>query len=114
MLVLLIFLLAATGAAQVPGGSRGEFQAKESPLKITIKPPASARGCGNGSGRAVIKVTFDKSGAVTDATAVSASPCQIFNQSAVRAARNIKFQPAARNGKPVTVVRSVEYTYSVY
>jgi TonB family protein len=37
-----------------------------------------------------------------------------LNEQAVRAARGIKFEPATKDGKPVSVVKQVEYSFSIY
>jgi TonB family protein len=89
-------------------------QDADTPLKIKSKPQASARGCSTGSGRTSIKVTFDRSGKVTEANTVSASGCGPFDNTAIRAAHGIKFEPARKNGQPVTTIKLVEYTYSIY
>ena len=91
----------------------GPRQASDTPLKVKSKPQASARGC-SGSGKAVLKVTFDKSGQITGVTAISSSGCGPFDRDAVRAAKKITFEPAVKNGVPVTVIRSVEYVYAIY
>ena len=91
----------------------GGFQDKETPLKVKSKPAASARGCG-GSGKTVLKVTFDRTGKVTEVLPLKSSGCQPFDDSATRSARQIVFEPATKNGSPVTVTRPVEYSYSVY
>jgi outer membrane biosynthesis protein TonB len=37
-----------------------------------------------------------------------------LNEEAVRAARAIKFNPATKDGKPVSVVKQIEYSFSIY
>jgi len=106
-------LLTAAIIATPAVGSSLPAQDADSPLKIKKKPQANARGC-SGSGRTAVKVTFDKSGKVTAATAIARSGCAAFDASALKAALGIQFEPAKKSGVPVTTVRSVEYTYSIY
>ena len=106
--------LAAVFCIPAMGSAPDIVQATDTPLKIKSKPQASARGCKPGSGRTLIKATFDKSGKVTTATIVSASGCDPFDKTAMRAAHSIKFEPAKKNGEAVTTVRAIEYTYSIY
>ncbi len=37
-----------------------------------------------------------------------------LTENAAEAARNIKFNPAIRNGKTVTVIKFIEYSYTIY
>lgn len=37
-----------------------------------------------------------------------------LNEQAVRAVREIKFEPATKYGKPVSVVKQIEYSFSIY
>jgi len=64
------------------------------------------------SGVARIKVTFHKSGKVTKAELVSSAGCKLLDEQALKAAKNIKFEPATHNGKKVTTVKTVEYTFT--
>lgn len=64
------------------------------------------------SGTAQLRVTFDKSGTVTKAEMISSAGCKSFDEQALKAAKSIKFEPAKKNGKKVTKVKIVEYTFS--
>ena len=110
---ILGFLFVAALFATPADSSVWSAQGADAPLKIKKRPQASARGC-SGSGRTVVKVTFDKAGKVTAATAIDRSGCGAFDASALKAALGIQFEPAKKNGVAVTTVRSVEYTYSIY
>lgn len=57
-----------------------------------------------------VKVTFHKSGKVTDVELVLSAGCKRFDEQALKAARRIKFEPAKKNGKKVTTTKVVEYT----
>lgn len=61
-----------------------------------------------------IRVTFDKSGVVTDVATINASGCGPFDRSAIVAAKKIEFEPAEKDGVPITVTKVVEYKYSIY
>jgi TonB family protein len=37
-----------------------------------------------------------------------------LDEEAVRAARQIKFIPSAKDGKPISVVKTIEYSFSIY
>jgi len=37
-----------------------------------------------------------------------------LTEQAISAARNIRFEPAKRNGVPYTVVKQVEYNFTLY
>lgn len=106
-------ILLAAALFATPAASMWPAQDADTPLKIKKKPQANARGC-SGSGRTAVKVTFDKTGKVTAATAIARSGCAAFDTSALKAALGIQFEPAKKSGVPVTTVRSVEYTYSIY
>lgn len=61
-----------------------------------------------------LKITFDKSGIVTKAKIVSSAGCSYFDDKALEAAKSIKFEPAKKNGKKITQVKTVEYTFERY
>jgi len=62
-------------------------------------------------GTVVLRVQFLEFGEVGEITPVKELP-QGLTQLAVSAARRIKFEPEKKEGKPVTVVREVQYIYS--
>ena len=85
------------------------------PLKIFSKPQPSytnAARQGNVQGTVHLLVLFLSDGKVGDVLVVK----QIgggLDQEAVRAARQITFAPAQKNGTPVAVVRRVEYSFGI-
>ncbi len=85
-------------------------------LKIIAKPRASytdyARRSGI-SGRIVIAALFAASGRVTH-TIILKPLGYGLDQEALKAARGISFTPAVKDGKPVSVVKMVEYTFTIY
>jgi len=64
-------------------------------------------------GSVILKVTFGADGAIGPVTILAALPFGL-TESAIGAARSIKFEPARRDGKPYTVAKNVEYTFTVY
>lgn len=67
----------------------------------------------NVQGTAILKVTFLKNGGVGLVSVVKALSSGLTEQ-AIIAARKITFLPATNEGKPVTVVKQVEYSFSIY
>jgi TonB family protein len=103
------------GALLWVGASDVSAQLADRPLKILSKPNAKTDGdCGrSGSGRARLRVTFDKTAVVTMVENVELSGCQTFDRNAVKAAKKIKFQTAVKNGEAITVTRLIEYKYEI-
>ena len=87
--------------------------ANEKPLKIKRNPtPRVEPGmCRDRVGYAAVNVTFDKSAKVTNAEIASSTGCQRFDKFAVSAAKSIKFEPAMKDGEPITTIKKIEYTY---
>jgi TonB family protein len=63
-------------------------------------------------GRVVVSVVLSASGMVTNIRVVRG--VRELNESAIDAARKIEFQPATRDGKPVSTRVGVEYTFNIY
>ena len=86
------------------------------PLKILSKPRApftdSARRAGV-DGTTRLLVGFSANGTVTHVLVIKPLSHGL-SESAVRAARRIKFEPATRDGKPISVVRQIEYNFMIY
>jgi len=86
------------------------------PLKITSKPRASytdnARYNGI-SGTIRLLIGFGEDGKVKDILVLSSLGYGLDEQ-AINSARGIKFEPAKKDGKPIYVVRVVEYSFSIY
>ncbi len=93
------------------------YSGKEVDVKAKIKPqpndaPLPGRDCDEFDYRlrALLKVVLHKSGIVTEVTLVKGSGCS-FDQDAVRVARRIKFEPARKDGQPVSQYVRVEYEF---
>jgi TonB family protein len=70
--------------------------------------PAIARAAGV-LGRVVVEVTIDEAGNVTSAKAVQGPP--VLHEAAVEAAKQWKFRPATRGGKPVADTQKVPFNF---
>jgi TonB family protein len=65
------------------------------------------------SGVVRLKVTFLASGQIGAVTPITELPNGLTEQ-AIAAARRIEFTPKMVNGIPVTLVRTVEYSFTIY
>ena len=64
------------------------------------------------SGTVVLKVIFSAYGRVIGIRVVSGLPAGL-TEAAIRAARQIRFIPALKDGKPVSMYAQLEYTFSI-
>ncbi len=91
-------------------------ESNTTPLKILAKPRASytdkARQAGI-SGTVTLYVLFGANGKILQIIPVKIIGYGL-DQEAIRAARQIKFEPMTRDGKPVSVVKMVMYTFTIY
>jgi TonB family protein len=85
-------------------------------LRILHKPRPQytdeARSNGT-EGTVVLRVTFLASGRIGSVQPVKGLDDGLTDQ-AIAAARRLEFEPAIRNGTPVSVTKTVEYTFSIY
>jgi hypothetical protein len=92
-------------------------QADYTPVKILSKPraayPKSETGTVCMTGAVRLKITFLASGEIGSIVPVTRLP-DGATENAIEAARKIKFIPAMRNGKPISSVRSIEYSFTIY
>jgi TonB family protein len=65
------------------------------------------------TGTVVLKVIFSSSGQVTNIRAVSGLPNGL-TEKAIAAAHNIKFIPAVKDGRNVSMYAQLEYTFTIY
>ncbi len=65
------------------------------------------------TGRVIIKAVFSCNGSITDIRAVEMLPNGLTEQ-AVAASRMIKFVPAVKNGKYVSMWLQLEYNFNLY
>ena len=64
-------------------------------------------------GTVVLKVVFASNGSVTNIRTVSGLPYGLTER-AIAAARQIKFQPATKDGQPVSMWMQLEYNFNLY
>ncbi|HEX9930082.1 MAG TPA: energy transducer TonB [Pyrinomonadaceae bacterium] len=86
------------------------------PLKIKSQPRpkyTEAARKNNVSGTVRLLVTFSASGKVTEVKRISGLPDGLTEE-AIIAAKNIEFEPPQQNGKPISIVKPVEYKFSIY
>ena len=92
------------------------YEAKEvdvkAKLKDTSNQPQPGRDCFefDYSLFVVLKIVLHKSGIVSEVTLIRKSGCS-YDQEAMRAARNIKFVPAKKDGGAVSQYLRVHYEY---
>jgi protein TonB len=65
------------------------------------------------TGTVVLKVVFGSSGEVEQIRAVRTLPFGLTER-AIAAARQIRFEPAKRDGRPVSVAMQLEYNFNLY
>lgn len=86
------------------------------PIKILSKPRANytdrARQA-NVSGKIIIAVLFAANGKVAQTIIIKPLGYGL-NEEALKAAKGIKFEPLIKNGNPVSVVKIVEYSFTIY
>lgn len=115
-IAILLFCAAfASGAnAQSNNSSNSSNKQQDRPLEIKHKPRVELGNCQQRSGVTRLRVTFDKSAKVTNVEIASSSGCESFDRKAIEAAKKIKFKPAIKDGEPITVVRQIEYAFTIY
>lgn len=87
-----------------------------SALRLISKPPAKypeEEKKKKVQGTVSLKVTFLKDGSIGVISLVKGID-KAFNESAVSAAKLIKFEPQRNGGKFITITKTIEYTFSIY
>ena len=120
-LFLFLFLIVSTvicAAAQNPPTEQ-TAQISADSLNQNLKSDKKATTNFTG-GKIRLKVIFLANGKVGDVTFLSGTPSKEelikagLYKEAIAAAKKIKFEPAKRNGKPIEVTKTIEYTFSLY
>jgi hypothetical protein len=100
-----------------PSSKTDEFPGYEKRVEITAKPRADfphSENLQSGATKiARVAIELRSDGHVGFIVPIQERP-DGFYQNAAAAAKRIKFNPAQKDGKPVTTVIIVEYSYSVY
>jgi TonB family protein len=91
-----------------------KIQVADSSVKIISQPkapyPTSNGGSICMSGVVRLKVTFLETGEIGEISVISRLPYGA-TENAIEAAKKIKFQPAIKDGKPITVSKIIEYRF---
>jgi TonB family protein len=111
--VILSLTLAVAADAQSDNDANNQ-QTGDRKLKIIKKPIPESGECRQTGGITMVRVTFDKSAKVTEATITQSSGCAAFDRNSLKSARAIKFEPQMKDGEAVTVVKPVEYKFYRY
>jgi len=99
-----------------PVAPRKESRTGTNPLRILSKPPArytdEAR-ANNVQGSVRLKIVMLASGEVGQITVIQGLPDGLTDQ-AIVAARLLKFQPATKDGVPVSKTITIDYSFTIY
>lgn len=101
-----------SGRAGIPSVDKAAVK----PLTITTKPrPAYTEVARRYEvmGTVTLRITFLANGEVGSVSAVSGLPFGL-TKAAIDAARQIKFEPQAKDGVPVSVTKTLQYTFTIY
>jgi TonB family protein len=96
--------------------SAANKNSKNKALYITSKPRVAYTEIARNNdvqGTVTLKVEFKKNGKIGKISVISGLPDGLSEQ-AVKAAEKIEFQPAVKNGKPITITKTVQYTFTLY
>lgn len=89
---------------------------RNSPLRLISKPqakyPEEAKKNGV-QGTVSLRVTFLKDGSIGEITVVKGINKEM-DESAINAAKLIKFEPQRRGGKFMTITKTIEYNFAIY
>jgi outer membrane biosynthesis protein TonB len=117
-IILIICLFATFAFAQKASRNKNVINTKvlNSPLVILSQPkapyphPETGTVCISGVVR--LKVRFLETGKIGDIVTVNSLPYGAVENS-IEAAKKIKFRPAIKDGKPVTVSKILEYRFGL-
>ena len=85
-------------------------------IKIISKPVAKytdAARQNQFSGTVRLRVTFTASGQIGSVSAVGSLPYGLTEQ-AIAAAKSIRFEPAKKDGVPITKIKQIDYSFTLY
>ena len=98
------------------GSPTKTFPQQLSPLKIQSKARPAYTDFARFywiTGTVILRITFLASGEIGSVTVVTDLPFGLTEQALI-AARRIRFEPAYRDGSPITVSKAVEYSFLIY
>jgi len=95
-------------------GNQTKKQTSDKPIKIIKKMFSGLRStsCTESSGVVSVRAIFDKSAKITNTEIVKSSGCDEFDRNALIIAKKIKFEPAIKDGEPVTVMKVIQYSFN--
>ena len=125
--VLIVFWLASLSAQSAEGDAQKSKQIQRGPTSEVVikeKPDPEKRSEFSGTeinATVVLRAIFTKSGKVTNIRLVKVIPEDLpkdvakdFAKLSKKAAQKIKFSPAERDGKPVSMYMQLEYNFHLY
>ena len=115
IILVLMFLFCFTLADFAQAQEKQVSDKNNSPVKILNVPQPALIGKAdrNGTFRTVrLRVTFLAEGKIGKVGVVGDSSDE-FTESAIEAARRIKFKPALKDGKPITTTKNVEFNFGI-
>lgn len=115
---LVIPTLAQTGASQAIGAEPPVYKVKEVDQRIAIslkpEPGYTTEARKNDvTGTVSLRCIFHSSGTVTNITVLKELPDGL-TEKAIAAAKQIKFTPAMKDGRPVSMYAVVNYSFEIY
>ncbi len=117
IVLVLTFQIVALCQSQDTNSQQSEkiYLPNEVDVKLKIKEKKKAKYTENArrnciNGKVLLKVVFMSSGKVGDIEVVKGLP-EGLSESAIEAARKIKFEPAKKDGQKVSVSAKVEYDF---
>jgi TonB family protein len=112
--IICLFTLSALAQKAVRNKNAINTKVLNSPLVILSQPKAPYPNPETGtvciSGVVRLKVKFLESGKIGEIVTVSGLPFGA-TENAIEAAKKIKFKPAIKDGKPITVSKTLEYRF---
>lgn len=97
--------------------STGAFSPeKTGKIELLAKPAATYTDTArqnNTEGTVSLRVEFLANGQIGDVLPVNSLPDGL-TETAIAAAKRIRFKPAVKNGQPVTVTKQIQYKFSIY
>ena len=103
-------------SAVTPTTESSTNNSKAEPLRIVLKPRANYTDMARKNetqGKVVLRVVFSANGGIGSVSVVSGLADGLTEQ-AIAAARRILFVPARKNGVSYSVVKAVEYIFTIY
>ncbi|MGH9875145.1 MAG: TonB family protein [Pyrinomonadaceae bacterium] len=106
------------GGAGGPGGGGGPFSPKDVTTKARVlskpEPQYTEEARKNQvTGTVILRAVFSSTGQVTNISARAGLPYGLTER-AIAAARQIKFTPATKDGRPVSMYIQLEYNFNLY